>query len=333
MTTTNAGRPSCHERRGLIWIARIGAMLACLVAVSAAYQAIANARDRRANPPPGKMIAVDGFRMHLYCVGQGSPTVILESGLSDTWLHWYKVQPQVARFTRVCAYDRAGLGWSDPSPRPRTSRVIAEELHALLKKAEVLPPFVLVGHSAGGLHTRMYASLYPSEVAGMVLMDAAHPEQNRRLPNVGNPYLRSITWQKRLMPFGIPRLLGWCGRGMDRQVQPAFRSFDCTVGQKRGWLEETASSDESLAQVGTVGSLGDIPLQVLSQDPDERQPGFEYRKSFHAAWEQMQQELAQLSSRGSRTIARGSGHQIHLERPDLVIGTIRDVVAQCRSGA
>jgi len=295
----------------------------------AAYQWVANVRDRKANAPPGKMIDVGGFRMQLYCVGDGTPSVILDSGLSDTWLHWYKVQPQVAQFTRVCSYDRAGLGWSEPSPRPRTSRVIAEELHTLLGKAGVHPPFVLVGHSFGGLNVRMYASLYPSDVVGMVLVDACHPEQNQRLPNVRNPWLEAMLWQKRLMPFGIPRLLGWCGQGM-AEVQPAFRSFDCTVQQKAGWFAEEASFSESLRQVGATRSLGAMPLMVLSHDPGTQQPDFEQRRSFEMTWAQMQEELAQLSSRSSRRIAAGSGHQIHRERPDVVIGAIRDVVAQCR---
>jgi pimeloyl-ACP methyl ester carboxylesterase len=327
MATASSGR------RCLRWLTHAAVLLVgflvLLAGMGAAYQYIANLRDRRSNPPPGKYVDVGGFRMHLYCLGQGSPAVILDSGLSDTWLHWNKVQPQVARFTRVCSYDRAGLGWSDPSPRQRTSRVIAQELHTLLQNAGILPPFILVGHSMGGLNTRMYAGLYPSEVAGMVLVDAAHPEQNQRLPNPGNPWLSSMRRQKRLMPFGIPRLLGWCGQGMD-EAQPAFRAFDCTVQQKAGWLAEEDSIGQSMAQVRATGALGDMPLVVLSQDSDDRQPGFEYRKSFHAAWEQLQEELARLSTRGVRRIARGSGHQIHRERPDLVVAAIRDVLVQLR---
>lgn len=276
------------------------------------------------------MVDVGGFRMHLYCIGQGSPTVILESGLSDTWLHWYKVQPRVAQFTRVCSYDRAGLGWSEPSPKPRTSRMIAEELHALLTRANVTPPFVLVGHSAGGLHARMYTSLYPSDVVGMVLVDASHPEQYRRIAAGKNPWLESVLRQKRLMPFGIPRYLGWCGQGMG-DVQPAFRSFDCTMQQKAGWLAETESGDESRRQVGETGSLGDMPLVVLSHDPGVNKPDFEQRKSYEVSWEQMQEELARLSSRGTRIVAEGSGHHIHRDRPDLVISAIQQVVVQ--SGA
>jgi pimeloyl-ACP methyl ester carboxylesterase len=333
MTTTEPGSILPKRRRLLRGVMYTAALLVCLLmllaGVGAAYQWIAEVRDRRANPSPGEIVDVGGLRMHLYCVGQGSPTAILDSGLSDPWLVWYKVQPGVAQFTRVCSYDRAGLGWSDPSPRPRTSRMIAEELHALLKTANLSPPIVLVGHSMGGLDARMYASLYPSDVVGMVLVDSAHPEQNRRLGNAGNPWLEFMRRQKRLMPFAIPRLLGWCGRGME-EMQPAFRSIDCTVKQKQGWFAETDAVDESMKQVSATGPLGNMPLVVLSHDPGEKQPDFEQRKSFEATWEQMQKELAGLSSRGSRMVAQGSGHLIHRERPDLVIGAVQEVVTQCR---
>ncbi|HVX67833.1 MAG TPA: alpha/beta hydrolase, partial [Bryobacteraceae bacterium] len=223
-----------------------------LAGLGAAYQAIAGYRDRKAFPPPGKLVDVGGFRMHLYCAGEGSPAVILDSGLSDAWLHWYKVQPEVAATTRVCAYDRAGLGWSDPSPRPRSSKVIAQELHTLLERAGIRPPFVLVGHSMGGLDVRMYASLYREQVAGMVLVDASHPEQFERFP----PTLRSggDLWQQamrrdaRYMRLGIPRLLGWCGTSLPERAG-AFRAFDCTVQQKRGTIAEIESFRESLSQV------------------------------------------------------------------------------------
>jgi pimeloyl-ACP methyl ester carboxylesterase len=128
------------------------------------------------------MVDVGGYRLHLYCTGEGSPTVILEAGGGNPWLSWYQVQPQVAQFTRVCSYDRAGLGWSDPSPKPRTTKVIADELHTLLHNAGITAPFVLVGHSLGGLDARMFASQYPSEAVGMVLVDSSHPDQDDRFP-------------------------------------------------------------------------------------------------------------------------------------------------------
>lgn len=168
--------PASEPRRGLRPIGYVLGGLVCLLVflifAGALYQWFTGYRDRSLNPPPGLLVEVDDFRMHLYCIGQGSPTVVLDSGIGDSWLSWRKVQPDVAMFTRVCSYDRAGMGWSDKSPNPRTSKFIATELHALLKNASILPPFVLVGHSFGGLNMRMYASLYPADVAGVVLVDS-----------------------------------------------------------------------------------------------------------------------------------------------------------------
>jgi Alpha/beta hydrolase family len=126
-------------------------LLIALVCAGAIYEAIESHRDRLRFHPPGQMVDIGGYRLHLYCTGEGSPAVILEAGGGNPWLSWYKVQPQAAQFTRVCSYDRAGLGWSDPSPKSRTTKVIAEELHTLLHNAGIAGPFVLVGHSLGGM--------------------------------------------------------------------------------------------------------------------------------------------------------------------------------------
>ena len=138
---------------------------------------------------PGQLVDVGGYKMHINCTGQGTPVVILDSGLGDSYISWSKVQPQIAKFTRVCSYDRAGLGYSDASPRPRISKVIAEELHTLLHNAGIdLPPYILVGHSMGGFDVCMFASLYRSEVAGMVLVDSSHPEQREASPSCAQRY-------------------------------------------------------------------------------------------------------------------------------------------------
>jgi pimeloyl-ACP methyl ester carboxylesterase len=136
--------------------------------------------------PPGQLIDVGGWRLHLNCTGSASssqPTVILEAGKGDFSVEWALVQPGVSKFARVCSYDRAGDGWSEMGPYPRTMRQIVHELHALLEKAGVKPPFVLVGHSYGGWLVRLYASTYPSEVAGMVLVDAGMDNPRRMTPD------------------------------------------------------------------------------------------------------------------------------------------------------
>ncbi|HMD72062.1 MAG TPA: alpha/beta hydrolase [Bryobacteraceae bacterium] len=327
---TEPPNPALPERphRVARWAGYSAGLLILLACAGALYQAVGGMRDRRSNPPPGRFVEVAGLRMHLVCAGQGSPTVILDSGLSDTWLHWYKVQPEVAKFARVCAYDRAGLGWSDPRPGPRTSRPIAEELHTLLQNAAVAPPFVLVGHSMGGLDVLMYTSLYRAEVVGMVLVDSSHPDQYRRIPpesrSSGNGWLRAMKRDRALMPFGVPRLLGWCGAALpDRRA--AFRAFDCTAQQKLGTMAEIAGFNESLDQTRAAGSLGDLPLIVVSEAPSD--PAM---KRFLSLWEPLQDDLAHRSSRGRRVIAEGSSHQVHRDRPDVVIAAIRDVVVQSR---
>src|SRR5215216_1696212 len=132
--------------------------------------------------PVGRLVDVGGYRLHLACQGEGSPTVVMEAAIGETGLLWSPVQPTVAQRTRACVYDRAGYGWSDPSPRPRTAAVMVEELHRLLGAAGVPGPYVLVGHSFGGLLVRLYAARYPQEVAGLVLVDSAHEQQHRRAP-------------------------------------------------------------------------------------------------------------------------------------------------------
>jgi pimeloyl-ACP methyl ester carboxylesterase len=164
-------------RRGLLGLV-IG--LVALAVIGVIYQAFATEIYRRIYPPPGELVDVGGHSLHINCVGEGSPTVILESGLGATSVDWANIQPEVANTTRVCAYDRAGSGWSEPGPGPGDPQQIAGELHTLLGNAGIGGPYVLVGHSFGGLYVRMYAYQYPNEVEGMVLVDSSHPEQSAR---------------------------------------------------------------------------------------------------------------------------------------------------------
>jgi pimeloyl-ACP methyl ester carboxylesterase len=294
------------------------------------YENISETRERRFHPMPGELVDVGGYKMHIDCIGQGSPTVILDAGLGDSFISWSKVQPRIAKFARACSYDRAGIGYSDPSPRPRTSKDFAEELHILLHNAGIPPPYLLVGHSMGGFDVRLYASLYPSEVAGMVLVDSSHPEQQKRLPPAINDldatWLREQEFFEFTMPFGIPRLLGFCGN------DPAVRAVDCNFHSAREGVAELKAISESAAQTAATGSLGDTPLVVLSHDPAT--PQFDLPedlvKPTNDAWEQMQEELTRLSARGKQIIATNSGHYIQFDRPDIVIEAVRSVADQIR---
>ncbi len=316
------------------WLRRfLGGLLLLAGLLAAAgyyYQNISETRDRQAYPMPGQLVDVGGYKMHLYCSGLGAPTVVLDSGLGDSYVSWHKVQPQIMHFTHVCSYDRAGLGYSDSSPRHRTSRDIAEELHALLHNAAVPPPYVLVGHSMGGYDVRVYASLYPSEVVGVVLVDASHPQQQKRFPpainNLAASELRQQEFLAAITPFGIPRILGFCSPDLE------IRATECNFHSVFESVEELRAFSKSSAQAASTTSLGNLPLAVLSSDPNMPQPEIpeDLVKPADDAWQEMQEELAHLSTRGTHVIAKNSGHYVQLDRPDLVIAAIREVVEQVR---
>jgi pimeloyl-ACP methyl ester carboxylesterase len=318
------------------WFRRIARLLIVLVLLLAVagflYENISEARDRRFNPMPGKLVDVGGFKMHIDCTGEGSPTLILDSGLGDSYISWRKVQPQIAKFTRVCSYDRAGLGYSDSSSRPRTSQVMAEELHALLQAAGIAPPYVLVGHSMGGYDIRLYASQYRDEVAGMVLVDASHPDQEKRFPaalkSLDAKWTRRLEFMEFAMPFGVPRLSGFCS------ANAVVRAAECNLHTLREKVAEEKALSESAAQAAATAALSDLPLAVLSHDPEEHSvPGIapDVMKSVEAAWSQLQEELAHLSTRGTRTIAKNSSHYIQMDRPDRVVEAVHAVLDEARA--
>jgi pimeloyl-ACP methyl ester carboxylesterase len=328
MTQTAPAATQSHWMRHML--VGFAALILILAAAGILYQSVASTLDRRAHLMPGELIDVGGYKMHIDCTGQGAPAVILESGLGDSFFSWQKVQPKIAQFTRVCSYDRAGLGYSDSSPHRRTSKNFAEELHTLLHNAGIPAPYVLVGHSMGGFDVRLYASHYRNEVAGMVLVDSSHPEQQKRLPPTLNDmdatWLREQEFMEFTMPFGIPRLMGFCGPGAE------VRAAECNFHNAREGVAESKAISESAAQAATAGKLGDMPLAVLSEDPNQPQPDLpeDLVKPASDAWQQMQDELAHLSTRGTHVIVKNSGHFIQLDRPDVVVEAVHKVVNQAR---
>ncbi len=319
------------------WVRRIffGAILLIVVLAMAGflYENVSEARDRRFNAMQGKMVDVNGLRMHIDCVGDAGPTVVLDSGLGDTYMSWRKVQPEIAKFARVCSYDRAGLGYSDSSSQPRTSKVFAQELHALLQAAQISPPYVLVGHSMGGYDVRIFASLYPKEVAGMVLVDASHPDQENRFPaemkNMEGSWQREAEFLAYTMPIGIPRLMGFCDE------PPEQRAADCNFHTALEGVAELKNFSKSGAQAASTGPFGDIPLAVLSHDPDKPSSELppDLAKPTNEAWTKMQEEQSHLSTHGTHTVAKNSAHYIQIDRPDVVIDAVHSVVDQARQAA
>ncbi len=312
------------------WIRRTLLGIACLVALALAsgiaYEQWSRAKADRDYPPTGTMVEFDGARSHIRCVGEGSPTVVLEAGLDPggSW-SWHRVHDDIAATTRTCAYDRAGMLWSEPRDEPRDGHRIAGELHALLAAANERGPYVMVGHSLGGLLIRVYDHDFAGEVVGFVLVDAPHPDGERRFPAaLLGEELPSPTWERFLAATGIERL----HRPQPRNAAQAhaMRSLSAALG-------EEAALAVIAEQAGAVQSLGDRPLVVLSAAADSLSPDVsaETRRAFAETKLELQSELAALSTNSDHRVLPDARHYIQLDDPAAVIAAVDDVVAAVRT--
>ncbi len=343
---------SLPNKRGYLWWAKrivisILVLFSVLVGTTLLLGAQAKADLIAKYPPLGQMVDVGGYRLHINCTGSGSPTVIMEAGLGEPSLMWALVQPQVSTTTRVCVYDRAGLGWSDPSPNPRTANIMVEELHTLLKNANIEGPYLMVGHSTGGMLVRLYTHSYPSEVAGMVLVDAQHEDQFSRLPTEIQQNLKAMFAQdnqtlslfRAVIASGIGALVPAIGAEADNPQlpSPAREAFSAMALSDPKFIEaKTAEQDaifESSAEVRAahITSLGNIPLVVLYRGiEDSPMPGMTLEENKQR-WLGLQTELAALSPQGKLVLAEQSGHHIQLDQPNLVIDAIKQVLTATHS--
>ena len=253
--------PSRRGRGCMIWLGGSLAVLLVLLLAGAIYETVAEAADAQAYPPPGQLVDVGGHRLQINCTGEGSPTVVIEAGLGDWSTGWGYVQPEVAKTTRVCTYDRAGWGWSDPGPEPRDAAQIAKELHTLLQKANIPGPYVIVGHSLGGLPVRVFTHDYPAEVAGVVLVELMFPGQT----GYATPSI--VTSSSPLLArFGLVRLLVK-PLGLINYVPPsekAYVSLFVRPKSAQALVDEIQEIPDSMVQAGAVSSFGDLPLIVLT---------------------------------------------------------------------
>jgi pimeloyl-ACP methyl ester carboxylesterase len=282
-----------------VWLV---AGLLALAVIGTIYQAVATEIDQRTYSPPGEMADVGTHSLHINCVGQGSPTVILEAANFGMSAHWVRVQQQLAKTTRVCGYDRAGLGWSEPGPEPRDARQISSELHTLLNGADTEGRYVLAGHSYGGLYARMYAARYSEEVAGVVLVDSSHPEQFTRSPEGRAMYEQTrrigavLPWLTRL---GVIRLTNFYPAHPDlpSQQRAQIEAFNSSTQQVVTTVEEFRATPETNAQVRATESLGEKPLAVVSAGEQS------------SDWLEMQDELAALSPESIHRVVEGATHE------------------------
>jgi len=314
-------------------------VVVCLAIAGALYELIGRWRDTRRFPERGHLVQVGSIRMNIDCSGQGSPTVILESGSGGPSVDWLMVQPEVSKFSRVCSYDRAGYGWSDSGPEPRSSLQIAHELKQLLKAAGEKGPYVLVGHSMGGYDIRVYTAQYPNDVAGIVLVDSSQEDQDLRAPESIRRWQRdhrkSPDWEK--LKYFFQFHLGWARLTADSNAPDfwpkAFREEEDflmlpTKHQFAVIDEDQVFSTLSAAQVRSAGTLGDRPLIVLTatrQDdiPPEIPPND--AQAGNDLWvHQLQPELARLSTHGKQIVI-DSSHEMPTEHPEVVISAIHEV--------
>lgn len=282
--------------------------------------------DRVHNLAPGRLVDVGGYRLHLYCSGEGSPGVVLDAGLGDACLVWRTVQDQVAAFQRVCSYDRAGYGWSDPGPKPRTYQQAAEELHTLLRNAGEISPFVLVGHSAGCNTIRLYASAYPEEVAGLVLIEPPLLTDVNPILVSGLKLMRQGL--KILSRLGIIRLLGERSK---MNLLFGGASPPPALSEQAGFLYRPDAIQTSIAEIDALpetiqvmnqsnipGSWQDWPVVIVSANKGKEPPS-ELKRELET--------LAGLSTNGKVEFVEGS-HFVHFDHPELVVETIRRVSAE-----
>ncbi len=267
-------------------------------------------------PPPGRFVVVDGARLHIWCIGQGTPTVVLEPGLGQTSLSWSWLQPMLAKSTRVCSYDRPGLGWSEPLDAPRDGRSAARTLHKLLDAAGESGPFVLVGHSLGGAYARIYRDQFRNEVEGLVLLDSVQPGYCERLPGAAG-MIRDAAAQfafyrqtARVHLAGLLMPPTAQVSDLPRPVRPAVQTFYGSPVHLEAMQREAEAWFETMEQVERTRAIRTLPLLVLSSEVS----GGPVRREWMPYWREMQKDLGMLSDQSEVKVVPRANHETMVVR-------------------
>lgn len=296
------------------------------------YQIISTKLDQKKYLPPGFIVDIGGYCIHLNCEGLESPTVLLDAGMRSNSLEWSLVQPKIAEFARVCSFDRAGTGWSERSPLERTSFNIVTELYSALQKANIMGPYIVVGHSFGGLNMHLFAKMYPEEVVGVILVDSASENYDKLLkPNF------NLTWMKLSTLFGLSRLLSYFPnarkslKSFPKLIQDEYLSFDVTTQSMNTAIEEFLLFDQSAQQLRQIGSqLEDIPLTIITARVREfwEGVGFTHEESskMFNEFETLQTELLSRSNHSKQIFANNSDHMIPRTEPQIIVDAVYEQV-------
>lgn len=304
--------------------------VAVLSSAGAVYEGLARSGDAVRYPMSGQLVDIGGHSLHLTCLGEGRPTVILDAGLGSTSLDWVLVQSSLAAYTRVCTYDRAGMGYSDAGPEPRSPVRIADELNRLLKAANVPGPYILVAHSLSGKSARLFAAGHPEEVAGMVLVDTRSEKIDAATPpDEAEAFAAALKRQANVLTLarklGLVRLMG--SILADRPGLPPGVATEMALLQtqpqslRATTAEGMARASDDAALNGA--SLGAIPLVVIAAGNS---------MMSIPSWAEAQAELAALSREGQLVVAEGSSHLVHVEQPEIVIDAVLSVLGATPSG-
>jgi len=322
----------------------IGALFVLAIVFGSVAEAILRARAGRQYPAPGRLVDVGGRRIQLDCRGSGSPTVLLESGLDNLGsLSWALVHDSIATTSRTCAYSRAGIMWSDAAPGAFESKHVSADLHAALAKAGERAPFVVVGHSLGGPYALLFTGLYPSEVAGLVFVDASHPDQLDRLRKATGKSMEAptgmlsavaaLSWTGvvRLVPDGGPSKLP------PAAVAAAGAYTSTSLGPTLDELKGLAATFQAAGQYRQLGARPLVVLTAMAPMPDSVLEGAgltrEQGDRMRTAWKGLHDEEATWSTHSRHELVPDATHYIQLDRPDVVIRAVRDVVGAVRNAA
>lgn len=316
--------PRSLLRRGVLYPVLVALAVS---SVGGGYETVRETLDARAYPAPGQLVDVGGHRLHLQCTGTGSPTVVLEPGLGATSSDLGWIAPAVARDTRVCVYDRAGRGWSDPAAGPQDAAHIAADLHALLDQAQVPGPYVLAGHSFGGLYVLSFAAQFPDQVAGLVLLDSTAPRPSTDLSD-GSETTPVLAGVAAVLPaaahLGVGRLLAQFSYGtLPTDSQRAARANASTARYLASVIDEFLAGSASVRQAAALTGLDGKPLIVVTADT-----------GHDSTWQAAQDDLARLSTNSLHRVATATTHQSLLDdEGDSTAASqaIADVVASVRS--